>query len=203
MNRTPRILAASAASLVLLSMAGACNAAAEHAHTAAPTAAAAAAAPAAAAPAGPSVRADVIGLDGKPLGTVVLQETPAGVLVSADVKGLPAGDHGFHFHQKGLCDTATKFDSSAGHFAGGEHQHGYLVANGPHGGDMPNQHVGADGVLKTQILNTGVTLSPGPRSLFDADGTALVIHAAADDYTSQPSGNAGGRIACAVISPAK
>jgi Cu-Zn family superoxide dismutase len=132
-----------------------------------------------------------------------LQETPAGVLVTADVKGLPAGEHGFHFHQKGLCDTATKFDSSGGHFAGGEHQHGYLTANGPHGGDMPNQNVGADGLLKTQILNTGVTLGAGPKSLFDADGTALVIHAGVDDYSSQPSGNAGGRIACAVISAAK
>jgi superoxide dismutase, Cu-Zn family len=74
---------------------------------------------------------------------------------------------------------------------------------GPHGGDMPNQHVGADGVLKAQVLNTGVTLGAGAKSLGDADGTALVIHADPDDYTSQPAGNAGGRIACAVISAPK
>ncbi|MEE4453500.1 superoxide dismutase family protein [Novosphingobium resinovorum] len=197
MKRSSRILAASAA---LLSLAGAAHAADEHAgHAATPAAATAATTVAAA----PMIHADVIGLDGKKLGMVMLQETPAGVLVSAEVQGIPAGEHGFHFHQKGLCETATKFDSSGGHFAGGEHQHGYMVATGPHGGDMPNQNVGADGVLKTQVLNTGVTLSPGPKSLLDADGSALVIHAGTDDYTSQPSGNAGGRIACAVIAAAK
>lgn len=78
-----------------------------------------------------------------------------------------------------------------------------MVAGGPHGGDMPNQHVGADGVLKAQILNTGVTLAPGPRSLKDADGSALVIHSGMDDYMTQPSGAAGSRIACAVISAPK
>jgi Cu-Zn family superoxide dismutase len=198
MSSRTRILAVPAAALAFLAMTACAHAEAERAHAAAPAAAAATTA----APGG-MVHADLIGLDGKKLGMVMLQETPAGVLVSADVKGLPAGDHGFHFHQKGLCDTATKFDSAGGHFTGGDHQHGYMSTNGPHGGDMPNQHVGADGLLKTQILNTGVTLSPGAKSLFDADGTALVIHAAADDYSSQPSGNAGGRIACAVISTAK
>jgi Cu-Zn family superoxide dismutase len=197
MSSPTRILAAPAAALAFLAMTACAHAEAEHAHAAAPVAAAATTA------AAPMVHADVIGLDGKKLGMVMLQETPAGVLVSADVKGLPAGEHGFHFHQKGLCDTATKFDSAGGHFTGGDHQHGYMAAKGPHGGDMPNQNVGADGVLKTQILNTGVTLGSGSTSLIDADGTALVIHAAADDYTSQPSGNAGGRIACAVISTAK
>lgn len=189
MNRSFRILAASA---VLLSLAGVGHAADQHAGHAAAKAAGA-----------PMVHADVIGLDGKKLGMVMLQETPAGVLVSAEVKGIPAGEHGFHFHQKGLCETKTKFDSSAGHFTGGDHQHGYMVATGPHGGDMPNQTVGADGMLRTQVLNTGVTLSAGPKSLLDADGSALVIHAGVDDYTSQPSGNAGGRIACAVIANAK
>lgn len=149
------------------------------------------------------IDASVIGLDGKDLGTVTLQETPNGVLVTTDIHGLPVGEHGFHFHEKGLCDAAQKFTTSGAHFAGGKHQHGLMVMGGPHGGDMPNQYVGADGILKAQVLNTGVTLSPGPRSLIDADGTALVIHAGADDYTSQPAGNAGGRIACAVISPTK
>lgn len=198
MNRQSfRSLAVPAAALAFLAMNTASHAQAEHAH--------AADAPAAATAGGSSMlHADLIGLDGTKVGTVMLQETPAGVLVSADAKGLPAGEHGFHFHQKGLCDTATKFDSAGGHFTGGDRQHGYMAAKGPHGGDMPNQHVGADGVLKTQVLNTGVTLSKtGAKSLFDVDGTALVVHAAADDYSSQPSGNAGGRIACAVISTAK
>ncbi|KPH60404.1 superoxide dismutase family protein [Novosphingobium aerophilum] len=156
-----------------------------------------------AAASGPMVHADVIGLDGKSLGMVMLQDTPAGVLVTTDLKGLPAGDHGFHFHEKGLCDPAQKFTTAGGHFTGGEHKHGLMVMGGPHGGDMPNQHVGTDGLLKAQVLNTGVTLAAGAKSLADADGSALVIHADPDDYTSQPAGNAGGRIACAVISAPK
>jgi len=146
-------------------------------------------------------QAEVVGLDGKVLGTVSLQDTPTGVLVATDLKGLPPGEHGFHVHEKGACDPATKFASAGGHFAGGHVIHGLMMEGGPHGGDMPNQHVGPDGVLETQILNTGVTLASGLTSLDDADGSALVIHAAADDYTSQPSGNAGARIACAVIYP--
>jgi len=149
------------------------------------------------------VQANVVGLDGTTLGTVTLQDTPTGVLVTTDLKGLPAGDHGFHFHEKGVCEPSTKFDSAGGHFAAGATKHGLMVAGGPHGGDMPNQHVGADGALKAQILNTGATLAPGSRSLMDADGSALVIHSGMDDYMSQPSGAAGGRIACAVVSAPK
>lgn len=154
-------------------------------------------------PAGAIVKAKAIGLDGGSLGTVELRETPTGVLVMTDLKGLPAGDHGFHFHEKGNCDPASKFDSAGGHFAAGAARHGLMVQGGPHGGDMPNQHVGADGMLKAQVLNTGVTLASGPRSLEDADGSALVIHSGADDYASQPSGAAGSRIACAVIGASK
>ncbi|QDK32077.1 superoxide dismutase family protein [Sphingomonas sp. IC081] len=151
----------------------------------------------------PVLRAEVVGADGTPLGTVSVQQTPAGVLVTTDLKGLPEGDHGFHFHEKGLCDAAGKFASAGGHFTAGDPVHGLMSMGGPHGGDMPNQHVGPDGVLKVQVLNTGVTIAPGSKSIVDADGTALVIHANADDYTSQPAGNAGGRIACAVLSAPK
>lgn len=149
------------------------------------------------------LQAQVIGLDGKSLGTVTVQQTPTGVLVTTDLKGLPEGDHGFHFHEKGLCDSAAKFTTAGGHFTAGDPVHGLMSMGGPHGGDMPNQHVGPDGVLKTQVLNTGVTITPGAKSIVDADGTALVIHADPDDYTSQPAGNAGGRIACAVLSAPK
>jgi Cu-Zn family superoxide dismutase len=151
----------------------------------------------------PMVHADVIGLDGESLGMVMLTGTPNGVLVTADLKGLPEGEHGFHFHEKGICDPGEKFATAGGHFAAGAEKHGMLMEGGPHGGDMPNQHVGADGTLKTELFNMGVTLGAGPKSLQDADGSALVIHAGADDYKSQPSGDAGGRIACAVISAPK
>lgn len=149
---------------------------------------------------GKVVHATVIGLDGAALGMITLRDTPSGVLLSTDLKGLPEGDHGFHFHQKGICSPAEKFTTSGGHFAPEGHKHGLMMQGGPHGGDMPNQHVGADGKLVTQVFNTGVTLAPGPKSLLDADGSALVIHAGSDDYMSQPAGDAGGRIACAVIS---
>lgn len=146
-----------------------------------------------------AVRATMMGLDGASRGTVTLQDTPGGVLVMTDLQGLPEGDHGFHFHEKGICDPAGKFAGAGGHFTAGAAKHGLMVVGGPHGGDMPNQHVGPDGALKAQIFNTGATLAPGPRSLEDADGSALVIHAGADDYVSQPSGASGDRIACAVI----
>ena len=152
---------------------------------------------------GKTVTASVVGAEGNTLGMVTLEDTPAGLLVSTDISGLPEGDHGFHFHEKGVCDPGQKFTTAGGHFAPGQEKHGLMVMGGPHGGDMPNQHVGADGMLKAQVLNTRVTLSPGATSLFDADGSALVIHAGADDYKSQPSGDAGGRIACAVISAGK
>jgi Cu-Zn family superoxide dismutase len=193
MSRSSRILTLSAAALGLCAMAACAEADAPPATVNA--------APAAVTR---SVSADVVGLDGKKIGTVRLDQVPAGVLVTAKVTGVPAGEHGFHFHQKGVCDAATKFDSAGGHFAAGHAQHGYMaMTDGPHGGDMPNQHVGADGVLDTQVLNPGVTLGAGPKSVFDADGTALVIHAGVDDYTTQPSGNAGGRLACAVIAAPK
>ena len=153
----------------------------------------------AAAPAPMTLKATMIGLDGKALGTVTLTDAPTGVLLAADLSGLPAGDHGFHFHETGTCDAAAKFASAGGHFAAGGMAHGLMAMGGPHGGDMPNQHVGSDGRLVTQVFNGGVTLKPGPHSLLDADGSALVIHAGVDDYSSQPAGNAGGRIACAVI----
>ena len=153
--------------------------------------------------AGEMVHATLIGADGASHGMVMVQDTPSGVLITTELEGLPAGTHAFHFHEKGMCEPAEGFKTAGGHFAPMASKHGLMVEGGPHGGDMPNQTVGADGKLETQILNTGVTLAAGPKSLFDADGSALVIHAGADDYKSQPSGDACGRIACAVIAATK
>lgn len=158
------------------------------------------AAPAGGAQAAPAmIHADMIGADGKSMGMVMLQDTPSGVLVSTDLKGVPAGEHGFHFHEKGMCDAKQKFTTAGAHFAPGGTQHGLMVMGGPHGGDMPNAYVGADGMLVEQVLNTGATIGAGPKSLKDRDGSALVIHAKPDDYKTQPSGDAGDRIGCAVI----
>jgi Cu-Zn family superoxide dismutase len=169
------------------------------------TAASVMASPALAAPAGGAksapamVHADMIGADGKSMGVVMLQDTPNGVLVTTDLTGVPAGEHGFHFHEKGVCDAKQKFTTAGAHFAPGGTQHGLMAMGGPHAGDMPNEHVGADGTLDAEVLNTGVTLGAGPKSLNDVDGSALVIHAKPDDYKTQPSGDAGDRIGCAVV----
>lgn len=153
--------------------------------------------------AGQMIHADLIDASGKSIGMVMLQDTPGGVLVTTEAKGLPAGEHGFHFHEKGMCDAAKKFTTAGSHFTAGKPQHGFMAAGGHHGGDMPNAFAGADGMLKTEAINDGVTVASGPKSLFDADGTALVIHAKADDYKTQPSGDSGDRIACAVVAAPK
>lgn len=143
----------------------------------------------------------VLGIAGKQIGTAVFEQTPNGVLITVDADGLPPGEHGFHIHETGVCDPAAGFKTSGGHFAPRGHQHGLKVAAGPHAGDMPNQYAGSDGKMHAVVLDPNVTLETGIDSLIDADGSALVIHAGADDYTSQPTGDAGSRLACAVISP--
>ena len=139
--------------------------------------------------------------EGREVGSATLTETPNGVLIDATLSGVPAGGHGFHIHAIGQCDGATGFESAGGHYAPRKHAHGYLNEDGPHAGDMPNQFAGSDGALHLQVVNPGVTLRSGEGSLFDSDGSALVLHAKVDDYRSQPSGDAGDRIACAVIQP--
>jgi superoxide dismutase, Cu-Zn family len=137
---------------------------------------------------------------GERIGTATLTQTPTGVLIQAEIRGLPAGGtHAFHIHAVGRCDGASGFQSAGGHFNPGDHQHGFHVKGGPHAGDLPNQFAGPDGTLRAEVFNASVTLGTGQKSLFDADGSALVLHAKADDHHSQPAGDAGGRIACAVI----
>jgi len=149
------------------------------------------------------LHADAIDADGKKIGTVVVEQTPNGVLISASIDGIPAGEHGFHLHETGVCDPATGFKSAGGHYAPRSRSHGLKELAGPHAGDMPNQWANDHEQLRANVLNTNVTLGEGPSSLHDADGTALVVHAGKDDYTSQPSGAAGARLVCAVISPPK
>ena len=154
---------------------------------------------AASANAADSARAAFVDAKGRSVGTATLMQTPNGVLLDVDVSGLPPGEHAFHIHETGRCDAADGFKSAGNHFAARAHQHGFKVKGGPHAGDMMNQFVGEDGRLRAHVVNTRVTLSDGEGSVFDEDGSALVVHAKADDYQSQPSGNAGDRIACAVI----
>jgi Cu-Zn family superoxide dismutase len=148
-----------------------------------------------------AVKANFINAEEQPLGTATLTQTPTGVLIQMDVRNLPPGEHAFHIHQTGKCEAAAKFESAGPHFATDGQEHGFQSAGGPHAGDLPNQTVDQSGRLKADVLAHGVTLKRGEKgSLLDGDGSALVIHAKADDYRSQPSGEAGGRIGCAVIS---
>ncbi|MDR3509702.1 MAG: superoxide dismutase family protein [Caulobacteraceae bacterium] len=162
--------------------------------------AAAALAQPAAAP--PSATASLKTPDGVIIGSVVLTEGPSGVLLRVDLKGLTPGWHGMHFHEKGDCSD-PKFMSSGGHIQmpGMKMPHGLLNPEGPDYGDLPNIFVQADGTAKAEAFSTTVSLkgAQGRSALLDADGSALVIHAAADDQTSQPIGGAGARVACAVI----
>lgn len=146
----------------------------------------------------PAVRAILKDAQGKTLGEATLRDSPAGVLVKLDLVGVPTGPHAFHIHAVGKCE-APDFMTAGGHFNPTTMKHGLLATGGPHAGDMPNLFVPADGKLSVEVLDPNVTLAAGAKSLFDADGSALVLHATADDYTTDPAGNAGGRIACGVV----
>jgi len=139
---------------------------------------------------------------GKAIGTATLRETASGVLMKVDFTAAPAGTHALHVHTTGKCD-APMFMTAGGHFAPGMTKHGLLAAGGPHAGDLPNIFVPAEGKLSVEMLESNVTLAAGPRSLLDADGSAIVLHAMADDYVTDPAGNAGGRIACGVIAASR
>jgi Cu-Zn family superoxide dismutase len=132
-------------------------------------------------------------------GTAHLAETRAGVLITVELRGLPPGVHGFHIHETGRCDASGGFQSAGGHHNPRNEQHGFMARAGAHAGDLPNQTVGQDGVLRVQVLNDKVTLGQGEATLFDPHGSALVVHAQADDYRSQPAGDSGDRLACAVL----
>lgn len=145
-----------------------------------------------------TAKAAFVDADGKANGNAELMATTTGaVLIQLEVTGLPAGQWvAFHVHETGSCDHATDHQSAGGHFNPGSKEHGFEAANGPHAGDMPNQYVGSDGALRAQVLNTMVTLDKAETGIL---GRALMIHAKPDDYKSQPSGDAGDRLACAVI----
>ena len=143
-------------------------------------------------------KAALVNAKGEPAGTATLTETPNGMLVTADLTGLPPGPHGFHVHAIGKCDAATGFKSAGGHFNPTNAKHGYLVEGGPHLGDLPNQVAGADGKMTVRAFAPNLSLA-GKNALLDGDGAAIVVHAGADDYRTQDAGDSGDRIACGIL----
>lgn len=131
---------------------------------------------------------------GAPRGSASLVDTASGLEVRVSGEGLPAGTHGVHLHTVGRCD-APGFQSAGAHWNPAMKQHGRDNPQGAHAGDLPNLVVGADGRGTIRFTVPESSLS----TLLDADGAAVVIHAGADDYRTDPSGNSGGRIACGVI----
>jgi len=148
--------------------------------------------------AAPAATAELKDAAGKPVGTVAFSAAPGGVQVKVKVAGLKPGPHGFHVHAAGLCE-GPDFKTAAGHFNPAGKKHGLDSPAGHHGGDLPNLMVGADGSGEATATLEGVTLDEGAASLFHAGGTAVVIHADADDGKTDPAGNSGARIACGVV----
>lgn len=139
--------------------------------------------------------------DGSTLGSLKLTDLGAGgTKVTVTVAGISPGIHAMHFHEIGAC-VAPDFKSSGGHYNPTGVSHGVKSKHGPHAGDMMNVTVADDGSGEFTVINERVSINGDHNlpALLDADGTALVLHAKADDYQSQPSGAAGARIGCAVI----
>ncbi|MEQ8232458.1 MAG: superoxide dismutase family protein [Gammaproteobacteria bacterium] len=147
---------------------------------------------------GPTVTARVIDAGGTDIGFVAITDVASGIIVQADVSGLAPGKHGFHIHETARCD-APEFKGAGGHYAPHAHTHGYLSAGGHHAGDLPNQIVDTDHDLLVSLFSPDMRLSEGDAALLDADGSALIIHRGRDDYSSQPAGDGGPRVACAAL----
>src|SRR3954463_7448393 len=145
-----------------------------------------------------TAKATLKNADGASVGSVDLLHVSDGVLLKVTLKGIPAGPHAFHVHAVGKCEPP--FTSAGGHFDPDSRKHGMMATDGHHAGDMPNLMVPSSGELSLEVVNTAITLDKGkPNSVFKPEGTALVVHAAPDDYKTDPTGDAGGRIACGVI----
>ncbi len=148
----------------------------------------------------PGAVADIKDATGKTIGRVFFHDGPRGMLLRIEVGGMPPGWHGIHLHDKGVC-TAPDFASAGGHINPGRKSHGLLHAQGAEAGDLPSFFVGAGGIGRTSVFTDLVSAKGigGRPALLDADGSSVVIHAAPDDQSSQPTGGSGARIACGVI----
>jgi len=142
--------------------------------------------------------ATVTDREGRPIAEVQITETPNGIHLTAEFEAAPPGAHAFHIHETGQC--AGDFGTAGGHFNPTGAAHGFYGSAGPHLGDMPNLHIPESGNLTVEAFVPEVAIAPDSETtLFDDDGSALVLHEGTDDYESQPSGAAGERIGCGAI----
>lgn len=132
--------------------------------------------------------------NGAAMGSLILRDTPTGLEIAGSLTGLTPGAHGIHVHQAGRCE-GPEFTTAGGHLNPAGRRHGLENAEGPHAGDLPNVVAGSNGTAPVTLTTPRVTLS----ELFDADGSAVVVHASADDQRSDPAGNSGARVACGVV----
>jgi Cu-Zn family superoxide dismutase len=155
--------------------------------------------PASRTPAIRSATAEMRSASGVRYGILTLGRSPAGVRIDGALTGVPPGVHGIHFHQVGRCDP-PEFETAGAHLNPTGAEHGLQNPRGPHAGDLPNVAANSAGQMVVDVATIRVTLDADPRAgLFDSDGTAVVIHANADDQRTDPSGNSGARIACGVV----
>ncbi|MEJ6790448.1 superoxide dismutase family protein [Brevundimonas sp. BR2-1] len=145
--------------------------------------------------------ATLMNASGARVGRAILTQGATGLLIRIEAEGLTPGWHGVHIHATGQC--AAPFTSAGGHINHGDPKapHGLLNAGGPDDGDLPNIFADAQGRVNAEVFTTRARIARnGPGQwLWDADGSALVIHANMDDQTSQPIGGAGDRVVCGVM----
>ena len=145
------------------------------------------------------VKTSILNNKGQPTGTAYLKKATAGMMLFVDLKNLPAGAHGMHFHSKADCSDHEAFKSAGAHVMPSGKPHGFFHADGPHEGNLPNLMVHADGTAQAEFYTNMLTLNGEVSPLQDADGSALIIHKSPDDHLTQPIGNSGARLACALI----